>query len=91
MVTVTREPGSAVPVSVGVAVGSELPATGAAMAGAAGGVVSTVHDQLGGEGSTLPAPSRARTASACGPSTTPSSWSGLAQEAKAPWPSKRHS
>jgi hypothetical protein len=67
--TVTALPASAVPVKVGVVVGTSLPATGARNVGAPGGVVSTVKLLVAGA-LTLPAASVAVTDSVYVPSAS---------------------
>src|SRR5258708_647626 len=63
--TKTVAPASALPLSVGVGVASSVPSAGAVITGAAGGVVSTVHGQLGGVGSTSPEAPMARAENVC--------------------------
>src|SRR5919198_199573 len=65
---VTDAPASAVPLNTGVLVARSSPSDGTEINGTAGAAVSTVQECSAGDESTFPAPSRARTATSCGPS-----------------------
>src|SRR5919198_3007257 len=67
---VTEAPASAVPLNAGVLVAMIAPSDGTEIDGTAGATVSTVQADSAGDQSTFPAPSRARTATVCGPSAS---------------------